>query len=261
MPRVGRADVVVGVVAAALFCLVAVAVVTGWPPLAEIDRAGAAWGERNGGAQSWWVPVWTTVSAVFGPLAFRIAAVVALVWMLVSRRRGASRAEASTLFFASATVLLGGIVPVAVKAVVDRPRPEAALVDALHSSFPSAHARLRHHHGGARRPRVRRRVEGDGRRRGRARRAHVRRARRAGRALRQRRDGGGVPRGRLGARRPAAVAAAQRFFRRAGAITVSARGSTRASSRSICSPSSPSRAMRYGPSGSSRWYSASENCW
>ena len=42
MPRVGRADVVVGVVAAALFCLVAVAVVTGWPPLAEIDRAGAA---------------------------------------------------------------------------------------------------------------------------------------------------------------------------------------------------------------------------
>lgn len=140
MPRVGRADVVVGVVAAALFCLVAVAVVTGWPPLAEIDRAGAAWGERNGGAQSWWVPVWTTVSAVFGPLAFRIAAVVALVWMLVSRRRGASRAEASTLFFASATVLLGGIVPVAVKAVVDRPRPEAALVDALHSSFPSAHA-------------------------------------------------------------------------------------------------------------------------
>ncbi|WP_447588379.1 phosphatase PAP2 family protein [Microbacterium lacticum] len=140
MPRVGRADVVVGVVAAALFCLVAVAVVTGWPPLAEIDRAGAAWGERNGGAQSWWVPVWTTVSAVFGPLAFRIAAVVALVWMLVRRRRGASRAEASTLFFASATVLLGGIVPVAVKAVVDRPRPEAALVDALHSSFPSAHA-------------------------------------------------------------------------------------------------------------------------
>ena len=114
MPRVGRADVVVGVVAAALFCLVAVAVVTGWPPLAEIDRAGAAWGERNGGAQSWWVPVWTTVSAVFGPLAFRIAAVVALVWMLVRRRRGASRAEASTLFFASATVLLGGIVPVAV---------------------------------------------------------------------------------------------------------------------------------------------------
>lgn len=140
MPRVGRADVVVGVVAAALFCLVAVAVVTGWPPLAEIDRAGAAWGERNGGAQSWWVPVWTTVSAVFGPLAFRIAAVVALVWMLVRRRRGASRAEASTLSFASATVLLGGIVPVAVKAVVDRPRPEAALVDALHSSFPSAHA-------------------------------------------------------------------------------------------------------------------------
>ena len=84
--------------------------------------------------------MWTTVSAVFGPLAFRIAAVVALVWMLVRRRRGASRAEASTLSFASATVLLGGIVPVAVKAVVDRPRPEAALVDALHSSFPSAHA-------------------------------------------------------------------------------------------------------------------------
>lgn len=134
--RNSRADIVTGAIAAVLVCLIAVAVVAGWPPLRAVDLAGAAWGERSGVLYGWWAPLWANVSAVLGPVTLRVAAVVVLVWALF-RRRSAAAAPA---VFVAGTILLGGVVPVAVKALVRRPRPEQALVDALDSSFPSAHA-------------------------------------------------------------------------------------------------------------------------
>lgn len=107
--------------------------------VAAVARGGFRWcgtGERSGVLYGWWAPLWAPVSAVLGPVTLRVAAVVVLVWALF-RRRSAAAAPA---VFVAGTILLGGVVPVAVKALVRRQRPEQALVDALDSSFPSAHA-------------------------------------------------------------------------------------------------------------------------
>ena len=141
-----RAEVVAAGLAGLLFVALWVAVVTGAAPLAAMDRGGADWGAREGAVHPWWVPAWTTASAVLGPVTFRVAAAVAALTAVALGWRGGRRGDAgasavaSTLLFASVTVLVGGLVPVAVKAIVDRPRPAGALVDALQSSFPSSHA-------------------------------------------------------------------------------------------------------------------------
>ncbi|WP_431801039.1 phosphatase PAP2 family protein [Microbacterium sp. bgisy203] len=144
-----RRAVVVGAVAAALFTVILVAVVTDWTPLRSVDLTVSVWGAERGLAYPWWTPLWVTISLVLGPGAFRIVALGVLLWATISwavrsrARRTATLAPSrpsADLVVAAAAVLVGGLVPVAVKAIVDRPRPTGALVDALQSSFPSSHA-------------------------------------------------------------------------------------------------------------------------
>ncbi len=128
--------------AGAVFVAALVSVVAGWMPVIAIDHSVAAAAGRAGDAIPGWTALWATVSTVLGPTALRVvAAVVVLGWAIARWRRGGAERHADWhVPLAAATVLIGGIVPVAVKAVVSRPRPPEALVAAAQSSFPSAHA-------------------------------------------------------------------------------------------------------------------------
>lgn len=131
-----------GSAAVLVFALDLWAVVGDWPPLRELDEAAATAAQRAGTAWAWWVPTWTMVSVVLGPWVFRAVAVVAVVVVLAQRsaRRARSLERREAVIALAITILVGGFVPVAVKALVGRARPPEALVTAAQSSFPSAHA-------------------------------------------------------------------------------------------------------------------------
>jgi membrane-associated phospholipid phosphatase len=80
-----------------------------------------------------WVPIWDGVSAALGPVPLRVLGTVAAVAALVRRE---PRAALVLLCCAP----LSGLVTVAAKALVDRPRPPTMLVPASSTSFPSGHA-------------------------------------------------------------------------------------------------------------------------
>ncbi|WP_082995798.1 phosphatase PAP2 family protein [Mycobacterium alsense] len=80
-----------------------------------------------------WVRFWDAVSLVLGPVPLRLAGLVAAVTALVMRNP-----RAALVLVACAP--LSGLVTLAAKALVDRPRPETMLVVADSSSFPSGHA-------------------------------------------------------------------------------------------------------------------------
>lgn len=128
--------------AGAVFVVVLVSVVAGWMPMVAFDHAVAAAARRDGEAIPGWTALWVTVSTVLGPAVLRIVAALAVLgWTIARPGRGSAAWFAGwRVPFAAATVLVGGIVPVVVKAVVSRLRPPEALVSAVQSSFPSAHA-------------------------------------------------------------------------------------------------------------------------
>ncbi len=73
---------------------------------------------------------WDVFCTVLGPLGFRLVGLAIIVAALVRR-------QYRVALFLVLTVELSGIVTELVKAVVDRPRPDTAMVYALSSSFPS----------------------------------------------------------------------------------------------------------------------------
>lgn len=131
----GRFAIVVA--AALVFVLILLAVTAAWPPLRAVDDRLAEAARDAGETHRWWIPLWQGVSTLIAPLTFRVIAAIALVvvWLVPRLRR-----LRLPVTVAAGTVILGGLLPVAIKALVDRPRPEAALVAAAQSSFPSAHA-------------------------------------------------------------------------------------------------------------------------
>ncbi len=80
-----------------------------------------------------WIEFWNAVSALLGPTVLRVLAAVGIAVALVRRRP-------RTAVFLALTVMAMGLVTVAAKALVDRPRPSTALTAAASSSFPSGHA-------------------------------------------------------------------------------------------------------------------------
>ncbi|GAA1648561.1 phosphatase PAP2 family protein [Microbacterium flavum] len=113
----------------------------GWAPLRALNDSVALSAHATGRAVGWewWTPVWQAVSLAGAPTVFRVLAAAALliVWVAPSPRLRSARGAVTG---AALAVLAGGLLPVAIKALVGRPRPEAALVAAAQSSFPSAHA-------------------------------------------------------------------------------------------------------------------------
>lgn len=80
-----------------------------------------------------WVRFWDGVSMVLGPEPLRLLGLVAAVAALAMRRL-----RAALVLVACAP--LSGLVTLAAKALVDRPRPATMLVAAPSWSFPSGHA-------------------------------------------------------------------------------------------------------------------------
>lgn len=81
-----------------------------------------------------WVATFQAISTVFGPAAFRVVAVTAIVLALVRRRSGA------VPLLVTIGILLGGLVANLAKFLVNRPRPVQAVVHEFGSSYPSGHA-------------------------------------------------------------------------------------------------------------------------
>lgn len=106
---------------------------SGWTWLDTVDDSLLAWMHDVGVAHPAWVTFWNIFCFVFGPLMFRLIALVLIIWLLVRRRLRPA-------MFLVISVELSGLVAQIGKELADRPRPPTALVTAPSSSFPSGHA-------------------------------------------------------------------------------------------------------------------------
>lgn len=117
------------VLSAALAALVYALMWIGWAQnrawLAAVDRW--ALGRLHG------VGLWDWLCTAFGPMTFRIAALVLIVLAFVHARRRIA-------WFLVLSIELSGLVTEVAKSIADRSRPDTQMVYAFGSSFPSGHA-------------------------------------------------------------------------------------------------------------------------
>lgn len=104
-----------------------------WTWLARVDAWALEPMHRIGEAHPVWVTAWDVFCTVLGPTVFRLIAVVVIVVALVRR-------NVHVAMFLVISVELAGLVTELAKTLVDRPRPDTAMVSALGTSFPSGHA-------------------------------------------------------------------------------------------------------------------------
>lgn len=119
--------------AIAVFLTTLSGVLWGWSWMAAADWAVLDPLHDYGAAHPLWVDGWNLLCNVLHPAVFRL---LALIWIGWALWRGRYRVA----IFLMLTVEASGLVVVLVKALVDRPRPDTALVDEFSSSFPSGHA-------------------------------------------------------------------------------------------------------------------------
>jgi membrane-associated phospholipid phosphatase len=106
---------------------------TPWTWVVALDDGALESLHRVCVAHPWWLTFWQTFCTVFGPLGFRIIALLP-IGLAVARKQWR---VALFLFFC---VELSGVVTEIAKALADRPRPATAFVVAPSTSFPSGHA-------------------------------------------------------------------------------------------------------------------------
>lgn len=104
-----------------------------WGWLDIVDSAALDFGHDVGVRHHGWVSFWQLVCAIFGPTAFRLVGVAAVVIALVRRRLRAA-------LFLVVTVELCEVVSHVAKGLAERPRPGTAFVAEPSWSFPSGHA-------------------------------------------------------------------------------------------------------------------------
>ncbi|MGE2713196.1 phosphatase PAP2 family protein [Mycolicibacterium litorale] len=121
------------VFATAVFAVVWLGYAQAWTWLAEADLTALESFERIGTAHPAWVTGWDIYCTVLGPTVLRLLGVAVIVAAIIRR-------QFRIAVFLLLTVELCGLLLVLTKAVVDRPRPATALVDAYSTSFPSGHA-------------------------------------------------------------------------------------------------------------------------
>lgn len=119
--------------AIAVYLLMWVGFVQGWPWLAGIDADALDPAFRFGEARPGWVTAWDVFCTVLGPGAFRLVVLIVIVIALIRRRLRLA-------VFLLLTVELSGVLTELTKYIAARPRPDTAMVSALSSSFPSGHA-------------------------------------------------------------------------------------------------------------------------
>lgn len=104
-----------------------------WQWLADVDAMLLQPMHTYGLEHAAWVRGWDWLSLIGSPVLLRILTLGVIVWFVLRR-------EYRTAVFLVLTVELSALVTQVVKDIVDRPRPETQLVDALSWSFPSGHA-------------------------------------------------------------------------------------------------------------------------
>lgn len=120
-------------VALAVYAFMWVGYASQWGWLSDIDSTALDTAYRFGLDNPGWVVGWDLFCTVLGPTAFRLLGVIVIVVALARR-------NLRVALFLVISVELSGIVTEIAKLIVDRPRPETALVSAMSSSFPSGHA-------------------------------------------------------------------------------------------------------------------------
>ncbi|MEU9806786.1 phosphatase PAP2 family protein [Mycobacterium sp. NPDC050853] len=116
-----------------IYALLWLGYVRQWSWLAGLDAAALDPAHEYGVAHPGWVTAWDVFCTVLGPTAFRLAVAVVVIVLLVRR-------QPRVAVFLVLTVELSAVVTELAKLLVNRPRPETALVGAYASSFPSGHA-------------------------------------------------------------------------------------------------------------------------
>jgi undecaprenyl-diphosphatase len=119
--------------AMALYALMWIGFEQQWPWIGAMDRIALDPLHEYGVDHPGWVAAWDVFCAVLGPTAFRLVALIVIVFALVRR-------NLRVALFLVISVELSGLVTEAAKAAANRPRPPEALVHAWGSSFPSGHA-------------------------------------------------------------------------------------------------------------------------
>ena len=104
-----------------------------WAWVARMDAWALEPLYRIGEAHPAWVTAWTVFCAVLGPGVFRVVTLVVIVVALIRRK-------IRLAVFLVITVELSGLVTEIAKTLVNRSRPDTAMVSALGESFPSGHA-------------------------------------------------------------------------------------------------------------------------
>lgn len=105
----------------------------GWDWVVGTDTSALNALHRFGVAHPAWLTFWQAFCTVFGPLGFRVVALVPIGFAVVRRQWRV----AVFLFF---SVELSGVVTEIAKDIANRPRPLTAFVAAPSTSFPSGHA-------------------------------------------------------------------------------------------------------------------------
>jgi undecaprenyl-diphosphatase len=119
--------------AVAVYALMWIGYASQWNWLTTIDSSWLDVAHRYGVAHPGWVTAWNVFCTVLGPTAFRLLALVVIIFSLVRR-------NLRVAFFLVISVELTGLITEIAKYAANRPRPATALVSAPSTSFPSGHA-------------------------------------------------------------------------------------------------------------------------
>ncbi|MEU4562353.1 phosphatase PAP2 family protein [Actinoplanes sp. NPDC023936] len=117
------------------FALLAALVVGRWAPLHDLDRSVSDRWHDIAHANPGWVDALTWMTHLLSPTAWRLAVLGLVIWLA---RRGAR----PVAFWATITMIAGGVLGAVLKLLVSRHRPEflEPVAQASGYAFPSGHA-------------------------------------------------------------------------------------------------------------------------
>lgn len=121
------------VIAMSAYAALWLAFAQNWAWITAVDNESLRILHGFGATRPGWISFWTAVSALFGPSAMRVIALVGIIAAAVHR-------QFQTAGFLVATVMLMGPLTATAKAISNRPRPDTAMALETSMSFPSGHA-------------------------------------------------------------------------------------------------------------------------
>jgi undecaprenyl-diphosphatase len=121
------------IVAVVVYAAMWIGYALNWAWLDAVDTALLQSFHNIGASRPGWVSFWVVFCVVFGPIGFRVVALILLIAALVRRKL-------TTALFLVISIGLMGVVTECAKYLAGRPRPATALAYGSSTSFPSGHA-------------------------------------------------------------------------------------------------------------------------